>query len=247
MSGRQKILLAVFLFMTMIILILDNLFPGDSPVYYIKYGTVVSLFVVALAIRKRYREQVIMNLALFFAAVGDFFLNFCNVNPALAVKVVPFGMAGFTLSYLLLIAAWLKNFKPGVWELVAAIPVLGVYIPVFITLVPYVRGAMFYAAVLFGIVLCFMAWTSISTLFGGYYSSKVSHRTALAGYLIFLSDIAVAFVLFHPAFAGTFVPWLENIIWLTYIPAWTLIVTTIAEEDLVVPQKTYRRSYLPIR
>lgn len=46
-----------------------------------------------------------------------------------------------------------------------------------------------------------------------------------------LSDMGVAFVFFYPGLVHN-APWLENEIWITYVPAWTLVLTNLLEEKL---------------
>lgn len=232
MNSKQKVLLSIFLPLSALIVILDNVFPGADMVNYFKFATVCAVFLASLKIAKRYREQVVLNVAVFFAVVGDFFLNLCSTVPELAVRVVPFGISGFLLAYILLIVVFHKKYSASWKELLAAVPVLAVFIPNLIILHPYVSGYMLWGTLLFGLVLCFMAWTSIGAMFRGYFRMEVSWRVALAGYLMFISDMGVANSLFNPAFAGHFVPWLENIIWGAYVPAWTLIAVTIAEDEL---------------
>jgi len=50
-----------------------------------------------------------------------------------------------------------------------------------------------------------------------------------------ICDISVAHTLFNPAFVGQFIPWLKNIIWFSYVPAWTLIVYISTKEDILAP------------
>ena len=51
----------------------------------------------------------------------------------------------------------------------------------------------------------------------------------LPGYWLWMG---VAFVMFYPGMQ-TNSPWLENEIWITYVPAWTLIFINLLEEKLV--------------
>lgn len=232
MNRRQRILLSVFLTLTAAIVLLDNIFPGASMVNCFKFATIAAILLATLSFRKRYREQIILNVAVFFAVVGDFFLNLCSAIPQLAAKAVPFGIAGFFLAYLLLIAVFHRKPGPGWKELLAAVPVLGVFIPNFMVLHSHVDGWLKWGAIVFSFILCFMSWTAIGTTFRGYYGLRSSCFMALAGYMMFVSDMGVANSLFNPAYAGQFVPWLENIIWGTFIPAWTLIAVVIAGEDM---------------
>lgn len=113
-----------------------------------------------------------------------------------------------------------------------AVPVLGVFIPNLAALIHHISWPQNLGFLLFGLVLAFMAWVSVSAPFSGCYRPGVSRYMALAGLLIFISDTALAHSLFNPDYAGHFVPWLKNIIWGAYVPAWTLVTAIIAEDRL---------------
>jgi len=223
----QRLLLAIFLPLTAVILMLDNFFPGAGFMNLVKFFTIFSLFLASCLVKKRYPEQVLMNAAVFFALLGEFFLNGCDLlAPDLADWSGAYGALGFML-------AFNRGAKGGRSGIVAALPVLIVCLPVLIILHPYIENQLIWESLLFYAVLCCMAWCSILTLFGGYFGPGASRRIALAGFLILISDSGVAMAIFHPSFAGHFTPWLENIIWGAYVPAWTLIVFTMAGDDLL--------------
>ena len=236
MNNTQRALLAVYLPLTGLFLFLDNLYPSHPIVSYSKYATIISLFLVSLVLRKCHTEQKIVSFALFFVVVADFFLVFCSTLPQLAPKVVPLGIAGFMLAYLLLILVYQKNFRITKKEGLALLVVAAIFAPVYLTLAKYVTGPLFIGTAIFGLVLCYMTWTLICTLFRGYYNPASARLIALSGILIFVSDLAVAHALFNPAYANTFVPWLKNITWICYIPAWCLQAMLVAEEKLILPK-----------
>ena len=60
---------------------------------------------------------------------------------------------------------------------------------------------------------------------------------AIAGYLMFLSDLAVGFSFFYPGLHLN-QPWLGTFIWVTYIPAWTLILVNLSESRLATTATT---------
>lgn len=226
-------MLPVYLFLTVLIAILDNLLPGSAAVNYFKFTVICSFFPVALIVGKGYREQLIMTLAVFLMVVGDFFLNLCSTIPALAGDVSIFGVLSFLMAYLALLAVLSRGRRLGWEKYLFAVPVLAVFLPAFFMIAPHLRGDLLAGVLLFGCVLCLMAWAAICTLFRGYYSRQVSLRFALAGYLILISDIGVANQMLHPAGSPIFIPLLKNIIWGTYIPAWALLVKNIGEDRLL--------------
>lgn len=249
MNKLQRTLLAVYLLLTLLIIMLDRSFPDSLAIRIFKFGTVCSLLVSARLIPKDYWEQRILTLALWFAVGGDFFLGFGPSIQLLGSLPVPLGMLSYALAYLLLSQVFARHalgknsltptpvpaFRPSYpkFELLTALGIMAVFIPVFLSLAPFFHGIMFSGALLFGLVLCCMAWKALSTLVKGYFNPRASRLIATAGVLIFASDLAVAFSLFHPEFSGSFIPWLENAIWGTFIPAWTLILLLIAEPDLL--------------
>lgn len=232
MNNTQKMLFIIYLPFTLLIFYLDNVFPGAFSVIYLKYTLIITLFLASIVIKKHYIEQKYLSVSLFFVVIADFFLTFSDTLPNVKINTDLFGMAFFMVAYIFLILAFQKNFRLRKAEILVAVPLLFVFIFVFFSLYSYVKFSMLISTLVFGFVLCYMAWTAICTLFRRYYRRSVALLIALAGTLIFVSDMGVAFGLFHPAYAGTFVPWLKNIIWTTYIPAWTILTAIISEDRL---------------
>lgn len=234
MNNTQRILLAVYLPITLLILIFDNLYPEENMVIYLRYTIIITLFLSVVIIQKNYHEQKVMALSFFFIIIADFFLVFSESLDSLKMDVSPFGIAGFLFAYLCLIVAYQKNakIKIGNKEVISAIPIILIFIFIFITLQPYVKLPMLIGTLIFGIVLCYMTWAAVCTIFRRYYSPKISRLIALSGSLMFVCDMGVAFQLFHPYYSVVYVSWLKNIIWAAYIPGWTLLAMVISEENL---------------
>lgn len=232
-NNAQKSLLAVYLPMTGLILAFDRLYAGEDAVQYVKYALMISLSLSVWIVQKAFREQRLMSLSFVFLVVADFFLVFSETLHNLGADVTPFGIAGFLLAYLCLIGAYRKKFRLSRPSLLSAVPVFLVFGCVFVSLRTYVGGVMLADTLVFGIVLCVMTWTAVCTMFSGYYRKSVSKWIALSGVLMFICDMAVAFSLFHPDFAGAHTPWLNNVIWGAYVPGWTLLAVVINEKDLI--------------
>jgi hypothetical protein len=192
----------------------------------------LTLFLSVISIRKKYREQKIMTLSFFFLIIADFFFGISKILDDLGIDLVSFGIAGFTFAYLCLICAYQKNFKVGRAEIIAAIPIVWIFSYVFTSLQPYVRGPIVIESLIFWSVLCYMTWSAICTVFRGYFRTKIARLIAISGSLMFICDIGVAFSLFHPYFSNFYLPWLNNIIWGSYIPGWTLLAVIISERNL---------------
>lgn len=176
-----------------------------------------------------------MALSLFFLVIADFFLVFAGTIENLKMNLDPFGILGFLCAYICLIAAYNKNFKLRRAEIVAAIPFVNIFISVFSLLIPYIYNpVMKIGTLIFGIVLSYMAWTSVCTIFRNYFTKKASWIIAISGVLMFICDVGVAFSIFYPPFVIKHTPWLTNIIWTAYIPGWTLLVLLICEQDFII-------------
>lgn len=229
LNNTQRVFLAVYIPTTLLILILDNLFTGYSVVQYVKYSTIITLFLAASYVKKYAPEQRLMCIALLFVVIADFFLGFL---PTLTgIKFPSFGTAAFALAYICLIIANQKNFKLGRAEIITALLVGGISILVFYSLeLEGLQGVTPLGLISFGVILAYMAWTLICTVFRNYYRLKVCYLLALAGILMFISDVAVAYVHFNLAYTALYQPWMQNIVWAFYIPAWTIIALVISEE-----------------
>lgn len=233
MNREQKLLLRIYLPLTAVFLVLDHLFPKADFVNYLKFAAIISLFLFVKRLKTFLPEQQILLKSLFFICVGDFFLVFCYSILNEPDKVLPFGMIGFAAAYVMLIKAFQKKFKVGLSEVMAAVPVIILTVPVFKGVFPYVLGPLKYGLILFCLLLCYNTWTCLCTVSRGYFNLTSSYRIALAGLLMLICDLGVSLSIFHPEFNQQFNPWLKNIIWGTYIPAWTLIAVTAADHDLI--------------
>jgi hypothetical protein len=199
------------------------------------YMVILSLAGGSLMAPRPSRLHRIVGRAILFIAVGDFFLVFMGTLPMfgkedLAIKVP--GMIGFICAYSTLIWLFTRKFSLGKKDLFMLLPVLIVITPVLYTLLPLIEGPMFYFAIFFTFIVSFMAWNGLCIVHRGFYTRKVAVRFAIAGFLMLLSDMGVAFVMFYPGMQSN-VPWLENEIWITYVPAWTLVFLNLLEEKLV--------------
>jgi len=52
MNNTQRSLLAVFIPMTILIIIFDNILPQEKMVNYVRYAIMISLFLVSISIKK---------------------------------------------------------------------------------------------------------------------------------------------------------------------------------------------------
>ncbi|MBM4452360.1 MAG: hypothetical protein FJ013_08035 [Chloroflexi bacterium] len=236
MNLTQKLIFAMVMVELAGILVLSHVlvanYRGEGIA---KFAIMASIFVASLLVPKLTKMHRVIGLAFIFVFIGDFFLVFLGTLPGISkddlfVKIG--GMIGFLGAYSTLIWLLTRKFSFGIKDILALLPVLVVLVPVMAILVPHISGPFLIFAVVFGLVVGGMAWNALCTVHRGYYTRKVAVRFAIAGFLMFFSDMGVAFVFFYPGMQSN-VPWLENEIWITYVPAWTLILMNLLEQKLL--------------
>lgn len=238
---RQKALAAVYIPLTVSILIFDRLLPASPLLAYFKYSTLFSLFLYAVLIKKRTAEQKVMSVSFFFLVIGDFFLVLSNILFISPVQSSLFGGLAFFCAYICLTAAYNKKFKIGRPEITTAIPFIILLFFVCLLLSPYIKGALRAGLLIFGLCLCFMAWSAVCTIFRGYYSKKISLLIAVSAGLMLICDFGVGISYYYPALPAGFYPWLKTIVWAAYVPGWMLLDIIISEE-MPVPGEANNRS-----
>ena len=160
MNNAQRVLLSVYLPLTVFILILDNFYTGYDLVQYVKYITVVTLFLAAQWVEKVGHEQQLMCLALLCVAIADLFLVLLPTLTGFDYTVA--GSAGFAAAYLCLIGANGKNFRIGLGEIIRAILVGSTSLAVLATLPRLEMLSCKLVGVLcFGVILDYRTWRTI--------------------------------------------------------------------------------------
>jgi len=230
MNNSQRILLAVYLPLTVLILIFDNLYPASDTVRYLKFTTMFTLFLAVMVVKKNTREQRIMTWAYFFLVLADFFMVLLTTFDTLNIYLEALGGIGFLIAYLFLIVALQKNFRFGRAEIIAAIPIAAVFLTIYFLLEPYLSVVFSVGVFIFELALCYMTWTAVCTLFRNYYNLKVARWIAAGAILILICDMAVVLSVFLPQYPS-FLPWVENIVWGAYVPGWTLLAVVINDEN----------------
>ena len=236
MKNEHRIIIATYTTLTLLILLLTTLYSLDSSAQYLRFGVRIAMFLTVIFIKKNYREQKILIFAFFCTLVSDYFFVLLRVTNPGFINREMYGMLGFVLAYIFLIASFQRNFRFSKKEIITLIPFTIIFGLVLVRLIKYAVGFMFWAAIFMGIVLCYTGMIMVSSLFRGYFSRETAGRLAIAGSILFLSDMVVAFSIFHPDFQG-FLLWKENLIWGTYMIGWTLLLSVAAEERLLVQNK----------
>jgi len=231
LKNSERILLAVYLTLTLVIILFDIRYQDSNPALYITFAVRVSMFITVLAIRKRYLEQKLIALAFAFTVISDYYFIFVNTYDKDILNSQLFGMIGFIGAYLCLILTFSRNFRIGRTELITNAPFFVIFAFLFLSLQQYAEGFMYPAGIVLGTILCIFGMTMVSTLFRGHFSRKAAWLIAIAGCMIFFSDLFVALALYHPDFK-VFILWREIVVVATYVPAWTLLMLVASEEDL---------------
>lgn len=232
MNKDQKLTLLIFIPVTLLIVALIYLLPGNNIVHYAEFASTVLLFLFAINKKTENKQKILIQIAFLFSVIGDFFLAAMKaINKEFDASL--YGIALFLIAYLFLIAAFQKNFSLSKKEIIVAIPLLAVVAYFFYGMHMYLKGIMFPISILFAATITYMAWTAITSLFRGYFSKKVAIIIALAAVLIFFSDFAVAYEMFLPAFKNQPI-WLEALVRATFIPAWMLFLVVLSEDNLKI-------------
>ncbi|MFB0918252.1 MAG: lysoplasmalogenase family protein [Clostridiaceae bacterium] len=227
----QRIIIAAFTTLTAMILIFTTLYSHSGPALYLKFGVRAGMLLTVILLNKKFKEQKYMLVAFFFTFLSDYFFVLLRVNNPDLKNREMYGMLGFILAYIFIILAFKSHFKLGKKEAFTIIPFVLIFTLVLVSLREYAVGFMFWAAIVLGVVLCVTGMVMVSSIFTGYYRKSVAYRIAISGIILFLSDMVVAFSIFHPAYKG-FLLWKENIIWVTYMLGWTLLLSVMAEIEL---------------
>ncbi len=236
MNNEQRIITAIYLTLTLLILFFTTLYELENPALYLKFGVRIAMLLSVIFIKKHYNEQKILVLAFLCTVVSDyFFVLLAATNPDFINREL-YGMLGFIMAYLFLIAAFQRNFRFGKKEIVTLIPFIIIFGMVLAVLKKYIAGLMLWAAIVLGVVLCYTGMTVVTSLFRGYFSKKAAWQIAIAGCILFCSDMVVAFSIFHPVYKG-FLLWKENFIWGTYMIGWMLLLNVAVEARLVVQER----------
>lgn len=230
-NNTVRTLTATYVCLTALIIIFTFLYAIEGPAVFLKFGVRTAMVVTVLLGHKYFREQKIIALAFVFTLVSDYFFSIMRVTDIDYPNRELYGMLGFLLSYVFLIFAFQRNFKFGKRELAALLPFVAIFTVVLVILGEYAKGMMLWAAIALGIVLCYTGMTMVVSISRGYFSRNAAWCIAIAGCILFASDMVVAFSIFHPDYQG-FVLWKENFIWTTYMLGWLLLTHVALSEKL---------------
>lgn len=232
MKRMTRILTVVFLGLTLMIIQFHGLYEIETPTLYLRYGVRIVMLLAAAVGVNRYKEQKILVFAFLLTIVSDYFFQYLRaVDPDMVNRKL-FGIIGFIAVYLVLTAAFQRNFRIGKAEIITALPFVGIFTGVMVALRQYMTGLYLIFAIVLGVVLSYTGMTMVSTLYRGYFNRKTAWLIALSGCILFFSDLIVAYSIFHPEY-NMFILWKDNTIWLTYMIGWLLLLFVTTEDRIL--------------
>lgn len=236
MDTRQKLYILISLFLILLVLVLDHMYSRSFAVRILKFLIIFFLFIQTLLIKKKYTAQKTMSLALLYAVLGDFIFLLCTCllyKNYYGIYYVTSALGGFffILSYLCLIKAFIKRFT--LYHFFSGALIAAITSKLFFKYYSCIDTLTLLGLIVFGVILCCMTYSSICTIFEGYYNLPTALSISTAGILIYISDICVGIAVFAPSYFGHFLPWLNNVIWGCFISSWAIITILIAEDDLI--------------
>lgn len=221
MNPLQKQLLHASLFLTGMILLLDQLFLHAPWIWILKFLMILTILLVVLLLPVAVPPKRRMGFVLFFALLGDAFL-YLPLTTASTSPWVHQGMASFILAYHLLNRHYLLQ-HPGrmmPWRIPLGTVLLlaAAGFPFLRTIAPL--SALLLLLLLFALLrLLLTAWTRET-------AGKVNPSVSLLRYsatMMVLCDFGVALGLLLPYPGDSFYRWGVAVVWGAYLTAWTLL------------------------
>lgn len=219
MKLKENGIIIIFSLLTVVILAFNYWWQDQSPALILKFGVRLLLVATALAIKKKNRFELLIGVAFALSLFSDFFFVLMRCfHPDFLYRDL-LGIIGFIGAYLFLIGAFKRGFKLGLQEIVIATPFTIAYLIVLFDLYRYAQGALLLYATILGLILIVMATVLIATWKQPDYPRRTAWLATFSAVLLFVSDIVVAYALFHPNWQP-FILFKENIIWATYMAGW---------------------------
>ena len=175
-----------------------------------------------------------MSLTFVFVIIADIFLVLPNHITHIHHHIIPYGGFGFLCAYIILSYVYQKNFRIKIPEIIVGIIILIMDFIIGKILLPYIFDPIIlFLDIVFLFTISYMLWSAITTIFRDYYAKPTAYLIAVSAILMFICDLGVAFQFFHPYFYHNFNVLLNNIIWLAYLPGWTLLNLVIYQDHLL--------------
>jgi len=228
--GRNTLI--AFLFLTIILIAMEAAGIDGNALTLARYLVVVLLSVTAFIKRGSTHDQKVLFLGFPLIILGDFFLVLSHSLKGFPTDLVYLGFVPFTLAYMLIARIYLRGFR---WSPLLIIPtmVYGVLLLVLgVALIPHMKVDQILLGTMLAVALTVMAWAGASAIFNGYYTRRTSLMMAISGLLMLICDYGVAFDLFYPNIWSIRNLLVINVVWLAYIPGWTVFALVVMEREL---------------
>lgn len=237
MNRNQKLVLSVFLTITVVELAAIVMFRNSDSVRYFEFAVTIAMLLLALTAKKRFGEQKLITISFLFTAVGEFFLLIYPIQKEGGTGTLQ-GLGSFLIAYAFLIAAFHRKFRWSLSDVLLITPFLAAVAIMLAVLNRYLGGAMAVAVPAFCAVITFMAWTSLTALRRGYFARLEAKMAAAAGILIFASDFGAAFQIFYPPLVSNPSLFTESLVRATFVAAWTLLLAIVYGDDILQKNNT---------
>jgi hypothetical protein len=231
-NRKQKLILSIFLTVAVLELMMIYAFNNSDNIRYFEFAVTIIMLVMAVAVKKGFREQRILVLSFLFSAVGEFFLLIYPIIKEGATGTIQ-GLATFLLAYAFIILALNRNFRWSLRDGLLMLPFICVIGFMLSTLHRYLEGTMLIAVIVFSAAICIMGWTAVTTLTRSYFSKRVAVMSAIAGVMIFASDFAAAYQIFYPPLLSNPSIPTEIFVRATFVAAWTLLLAILFDSDIL--------------
>lgn len=238
MNRIQQKLIAVYLPMTLVIIVLDLVFGNTPLMWLVKFLAIASLFLWSFFLRKKSREQEQLGLSLLFVTLGDGFLYLPLALGYGESALIPYGMVMFILAYGCLILVYRQGLHPGRFEGMAGVASAAVFYLGLMLLWRRQSGPVIGLTLIFWGTLCTMLWMALCTRSARSPYRKHGKVIALSAVLMVVCDAGVGLGLLYPAQSNLVYLLARSIIWAAYIPAWTLIAWLALEEQPLRMERT---------
>lgn len=221
MNANQKLLLALFLPYSILILGMMAAFPGHGFLKYPQLAGMVALCLFVLAGEKPTWVHRWMAVGYLFMVAGDVVFIF--------PRNYMIGIGLYLMSYVFVLLALARKGRPALWQwaLLAALVLIFAGVAANL-LLPHATGVLFAAALVFSVILVAMCWVTVSTLRQPRFSRTAARLFAAGGLSILGSDVGVAYLVFDPAFAG-YTLWLELWVRATFMAGWLFFTLALGQ------------------
>ena len=230
MNKVQRMLLAIYAPLLLLLLVLDPSGEGFRSLQYTRYAVVFSLFLAVAVMDKPYPLQRAMAPAFAGMAAGDFFLVFLHLLTPAASQLAWLGMVCFMAAYLCLARAYGRERTGRGVRLPLLLPPLLASTVIAASLSPYLQGPLRLLGLVFLGLLSLMTYRAWAAAREASFAPRVARCLALSALLMFLCDGGIAFSLFHPLYSRVYPPLLKNLVWCAYLGGWVLAGVVIADE-----------------